>query len=643
FGDIIDADEVLLLFERATFLVISHCQQKQHRDPHRFEKISNIIKQFKLSCSKVAPRSRAACTCRTGRSAPSSTSSPPTPTSWWLSPTRTLCPALTMLNIRNARKHFERLERPGGPAVRTGPPLSKWRTDSPKTAPPLALAATSSTRQPRSSTTPTTGKRKRRKRKRRETIAERRRGSANERGCPPAPAGQRRQRSFRIVEPRQRAPLSKQEVWPDCPATTSRVLRLLLSKYRLDKDLLLERFYEREPEDFLARHNIPASQWGADRPLRSRRVRLPRTYRRRQWHTGYRNGWQRLRPRVLVDCYRSYVAQRMLQAGQFEGLQCAAFDCRALLDDQLVLRLLEGSPKLRRASSRRRCRHQLCHLQPPAGLTAPTGPTASALCACLTTPCAPAESLCRFVGKTFCFACAQDWHEPISCSMLRRWQQKNAGESMSTQWFMANTKECPKCHATIEKNGRLQSHEMPQCTCNHEFCWVCMDDWQPHGKEWYNCNRETLLRRGASGARPPQQALSRNYLSRYLHYYDLYMNHLKSLEFEGRLQETVHSKMDEMHWIEVKFLRDAVAVLCNCRRVLMYTYVFAYYLKPSNQQKIFEDNQRNLQLATEDLSEVLEREMQLEDVAQLKRLVQDKFAVLRDPLRRPTGSRWYEV
>ena len=53
FADIIDADEVLL-FERATFLVISHCQRRAHKDVHRFEKVSNIIKQFKLSCSKLA-------------------------------------------------------------------------------------------------------------------------------------------------------------------------------------------------------------------------------------------------------------------------------------------------------------------------------------------------------------------------------------------------------------------------------------------------------------------------------------------------------------------------------------------------------------------------------------------------------------
>lgn len=52
FANIIDSDEVLL-FERATFLVISHCERKQHRDIHRFEKVSNIIKQFKLSCRYV--------------------------------------------------------------------------------------------------------------------------------------------------------------------------------------------------------------------------------------------------------------------------------------------------------------------------------------------------------------------------------------------------------------------------------------------------------------------------------------------------------------------------------------------------------------------------------------------------------------
>lgn len=51
FSEICESDEVVL-FERATFLIISHATRHDHRDDHRFEKISNIIKQFKLSCSK---------------------------------------------------------------------------------------------------------------------------------------------------------------------------------------------------------------------------------------------------------------------------------------------------------------------------------------------------------------------------------------------------------------------------------------------------------------------------------------------------------------------------------------------------------------------------------------------------------------
>lgn len=53
FSVICGADEVVL-FERATFLVISHAStlDSEQFDSHRFERISNIIKQFKISCSK---------------------------------------------------------------------------------------------------------------------------------------------------------------------------------------------------------------------------------------------------------------------------------------------------------------------------------------------------------------------------------------------------------------------------------------------------------------------------------------------------------------------------------------------------------------------------------------------------------------
>merc|ERR1712032_1143765 len=47
-----EADEVVL-FEKNTFLLISSSSRKAMQDSHRFEKIANIVKQFKLSCGKV--------------------------------------------------------------------------------------------------------------------------------------------------------------------------------------------------------------------------------------------------------------------------------------------------------------------------------------------------------------------------------------------------------------------------------------------------------------------------------------------------------------------------------------------------------------------------------------------------------------
>ncbi|XP_033706385.1 ras-related GTP-binding protein B-like, partial [Tursiops truncatus] len=94
--------------------VISHYQCKEQRDVHRFEKISNIIKQFKLSCSKLAASFQSMEVRNSNFAAfidifTSNTyvmvvmSDPSIPS------------AATLINIRNARKHFEKLERVDGP------------------------------------------------------------------------------------------------------------------------------------------------------------------------------------------------------------------------------------------------------------------------------------------------------------------------------------------------------------------------------------------------------------------------------------------------------------------------------------------------------------------------------------------------
>eukprot|EP00834_Sanchytrium_tribonematis_P006740 NODE_527_length_6442_cov_0.831941.p3 type:complete len:300 gc:universal NODE_527_length_6442_cov_0.831941:1159-260(-) len=51
FYNLLKAHEIIV-FEKTTFLVITHLPNKA-RNHHRFEKMSNIVKQFKLSCSRM--------------------------------------------------------------------------------------------------------------------------------------------------------------------------------------------------------------------------------------------------------------------------------------------------------------------------------------------------------------------------------------------------------------------------------------------------------------------------------------------------------------------------------------------------------------------------------------------------------------
>lgn len=105
-----DADEVVL-FERATFLVISHAcdQTKKARDPHRFEKISNIIKQFKLSCSKTSAQFQGMEVRNENFAAYIDYFTPNTYVMVIMSD-NSIPSGATLINIQNARAHFEQLE-----------------------------------------------------------------------------------------------------------------------------------------------------------------------------------------------------------------------------------------------------------------------------------------------------------------------------------------------------------------------------------------------------------------------------------------------------------------------------------------------------------------------------------------------------
>jgi len=87
----------------------------------------------------------------------------------------------------------------------------------------------------------------------------------------------------------------------------------------------------------------------------------------------------------------------------------------------------------------------------------------------------------------------------------------------------------------------------------------------------------------------------------------------------------------ETSWIDVQFLKAAVEQLIECRRVLKFTYAFAYYLDSKDttgKKERFEHHQEMLEKFTEKLSELSEMSIEKTDrtdVVNHTRVV-DKFS-----------------
>lgn len=80
-----------------------------------------------------------------------------------------------------------------------------------------------------------------------------------------------------------------------------------------------------------------------------------------------------------------------------------------------------------------------------------------------------------------------DYHAPTDCQVIKKWLTKCADDSETANYISAHTKDCPKCHICIEKNGGC--NHMQCYACKYDFCWMCLGDWKSHGSEYYECSR----------------------------------------------------------------------------------------------------------------------------------------------------------
>ncbi|KAJ1983073.1 hypothetical protein H4R34_001495 [Dimargaris verticillata] len=351
--------------------------------------------------------------------------------------------------------------------------------------------------------------------------------------------------------------------------------------------------------------------------------------------------------RFCVECYHEYLCHKITGEGLSARIQCPAPKCSTLVDEPsvamlvspgvyrryegLLLRSFVDENDAMRWCPAPGCEYVVeCHT-PHSALTSIV-PTVRCQC-----------------GHLFCFGCGLSDHQPCICVLAKRWLRKCIDDSETATWISAHTKECTRCKTMIEKNGGC--NHMTCRKCGYEFCWVCLGPWSEHGQTWYNCNR--FNERSSQQARSAQEK-SRAALQRYLHYYGRYANHEHSAQLDHQLYLKTEKKMEKMQrtsdlsWIEVQFLKEAVDTVFQSRMTLKWTYAFAFYLAHNNMTHLFEDNQRDLEMATELLSELLEKPLDPKTIPALRQQVLDKTSyvaarrqvVLNDTAKGLMEDRW---
>lgn len=224
-------------------------------------------------------------------------------------------------------------------------------------------------------------------------------------------------------------------------------------------------------------------------------------------------------------------------------------------------------------------------------------------------------------GHQFCFNCGFDCHDPATCEHALEWTQK---DNSLIQWLKENrgvkdVKCCTKCHEIIEKNQGCK--HMTCRNCKHEFCWLCFQNWHGHNESLCNNYEQKEKEQEAKELGGDQNAEG---LRRYQFYFTRYENHQKAIRFAERMRGECEKKMNKMQDLEgsslnaVSFLLDAVNGVIECRRLLQWSYVWAFNMKEESQLRIhFKMHQDMLEEMTEELQGLTEQP--------LKKLLESKL------------------
>jgi ariadne-1 len=203
-------------------------------------------------------------------------------------------------------------------------------------------------------------------------------------------------------------------------------------------------------------------------------------------------------------------------------------------------------------------------------------------------------------GTVFCFQCGEVGHAPLNCNNLTKWELQRKNDSATAHFIVQNTKPCPKCKKSIEKDGGCN---YIGCRCGYGFCWICLG---PHD---HNMSAHVCQKYEDKNLED-----ERGMLEKYMFYFTRFKTHEQSEELEEKLRKTTELKRSELmdkqigSYLELDYLISAMEQLFECRKILKWSYPYSYFLNGKKEKSLFDYLQQELETNTEHLSFLLENE-----------------------------------
>ena len=232
---------------------------------------------------------------------------------------------------------------------------------------------------------------------------------------------------------------------------SSSIIKLLLNHFKWNKQRLLEKFYEINPEEFFQQAKIinPYIQKISSNNL-SEQICLI-------CYSDNPNDMFNLECKHMFcnNCWKNYIHNQIINEGLAQTIVCPDSQCEILIDDDTILKFLENNHFTKHIYEKiilnsyvdNNPRARWCPGKNCGYIIHATSLTSAYNYAQLIT--------CNHCQILFCFQCTQPWHDPIKCILLLQWNKKILDDPKTLLWLKTNTKICPECQVNIEKKWWL--------------------------------------------------------------------------------------------------------------------------------------------------------------------------------------------